>query len=178
MKTCIKCSETKDMFSFHKKKGSADGYRNVCKVCRQGEHVERYSESKDVWNKRAVEWRKANPEVVKQIDKKYREANKEKRNQQCSEWKRENKGHVNYLNSTRYASKLQRTPSWLTEHDLLHIKCLYQVAAMRSRESGQEWQVDHIIPLNGETVSGLHVPSNLQVIPAIDNLRKSNTYGV
>lgn len=93
-------------------------------------------------------------------------------------WRKNNLGLVLANCAKRRAAKLKRTPAWLTEFDLLKIKCLYQVAAMRNRESGYEWHVDHIIPLQGEFVSGLHVPSNLQVIPAIDNLRKNNLYGI
>ena len=121
--------------------------------------------------------------------KQYEQANKdrivarraerlEKRREVKRLWREKNRGLVLAESAKRRAAKLYRTPAWLTEFDLLKIKCLYQVAAMRSRESGHAWHVDHIIPLQGEFVSGLHVPSNLQVIPAIDNLRKNNLYGV
>lgn len=91
-------------------------------------------------------------------------------------WQRRNKGKVN-ANTRKYqASKLQRTPTWLTEFDLLQMQCLYQVAVMRSTHSTQEWHVDHIVPLQGENVSGLHVPWNLQIIPATENLRKNNRH--
>jgi hypothetical protein len=94
----------------------------------------------------------------------------------ASDWQKRNKPTVNANTRKRQAKKMQRTPSWLSDFDLLKIKCLYQVAAMRSRESGQEWQVDHIVPLQGKNVSGLHVPWNLQVIPKKDNLIKGNRY--
>ena len=91
-------------------------------------------------------------------------------------WQKRNKPAVNANTRKRQAKKMQRTPSWLSELDLLKMKCMYQLAAMRSRESGQDWHVDHIVPLQGETVSGLHVPWNLQVIPKKDNLSKGNKY--
>jgi hypothetical protein len=91
-------------------------------------------------------------------------------------WQKRNKGSVN-ANTRKYqTSKMQRTPAWLTEFDHLKMKCLYQVAAMRSEESGEDWHVDHIVPLQGESVSGLHVPWNLQVIRGIDNIKKSNKH--
>jgi hypothetical protein len=78
----------------------------------------------------------------------------------------------------RRAAKLKRTPKWLTPFDKLKIECLYQLASMRNRESDRKWHVDHIIPLQGAFVSGLHVPDNLRVILAIDNMRKNNQYEV
>ena len=93
-------------------------------------------------------------------------------------WRKNNLGLVLADAANRRAAKLKRTPAWLTDFDQIKIKCLYQLMAMRNRESGYAWHVDHIIPLQGEFVSGLHVPDNLRVIPAIDNMRKSNQYEV
>jgi hypothetical protein len=93
-------------------------------------------------------------------------------------WRKNNLGMVLADCAKRRAAKVNRTPAWLTEFDRLKMKCYYQVAVMRSRESGQKWHVDHIIPLQGENVCGLHVPNNLQIIPAIENMRKNNHYEV
>lgn len=76
----------------------------------------------------------------------------------------------------RQLAKLNRIPKWLTESDWLNIKCKYSVANMLSRESGKKYHVDHIIPLQGKLVSGLHVPSNIQVILATENVKKSNKH--
>jgi len=99
-----------------------------------------------------------------------------KKNKPSSKWQKNNKGKVNANTRKRQAAKLQRTPKWLSDFDLLKMQCFYQLAAMYSKESGQQWHVDHIVPLQGKTVSGLHVPWNLQVIPANENIRKSNKY--
>jgi hypothetical protein len=74
------------------------------------------------------------------------------------------------------ASSLSRTPKWLTPIDKWMIKEAYHIATLRTKATGIIWEVDHILPLQGETVSGLHVPANLQVIPKIDNRKKAATY--
>lgn len=72
----------------------------------------------------------------------------------------------------KYGHVSERTPPWLTNSMLSDIEGFYKQA----QDSPEDMHVDHIVPLQGEFVSGLHVPWNLQVIPASDNLSKGNTY--
>lgn len=58
------------------------------------------------------------------------------------------------------------------------IRDIYELARIATRETGEPWHVDHDIPLRGRSVSGLHVPSNLRVVPAEVNLRKQNHYSL
>ncbi|MBU3668272.1 MAG: hypothetical protein FGM53_07065 [Rhodocyclaceae bacterium] len=78
----------------------------------------------------------------------------------------------------RRAAKLKRTPTWLTEDELWMISQAYSIASVRTKMFGFAWHVDHIVPLQGEAVSGLHVPWNLQVIPGRDNIAKNNAFEV
>jgi hypothetical protein len=76
----------------------------------------------------------------------------------------------------RRAAKLQATPKWLTTKQLLAIECKYSVVEMLSKHGTQKYAVDHIVPLQGKTVCGLHVPWNLQVITELDNMKKGNRF--
>jgi len=163
MKYCPCCLQTKVFTDFSKNKSRKDGYMGYCKPCQQIKRKTSDKKHKDKRNASAAEWRKNNREAFLKTLKKYRQVNQPIRTA---------------LQNKRKAAKLQRTPNWLTEFDLLKIQCLYQVASMYSKESGYEWNVDHIIPLQGKKVSGLHCPSNLRVIPAIENQRKNNKYDV
>jgi hypothetical protein len=71
-----------------------------------------------------------------------------------------------------------QTPKWLTQDDHWMIEQAYELAALRTKLFGFSWQVDHIVPLQGKLVSGLHTPYNLQVIPAKHNQSKSNQFTV
>jgi hypothetical protein len=93
-------------------------------------------------------------------------------------YKSQHKHLTNANASKRRAALLQRIPVWQTEFDELKIKCIYSVAAMLSRVNNEPWTVDHIIPLQGKIVSGLHVPSNLQVMRARENEAKRNKYEI
>ena len=104
--------------------------------------------------------------------------NKEWNSTRKKSYRSNNKYIVNANSSKRRAAQLQRVPKWLTDFDELKIKCMYSIAAMLTRENKELWVVDHIVPLQGKMVSGLHVPSNLQVMRARENESKANKFEV
>lgn len=81
-----------------------------------------------------------------------------------AQWKRDNPELNNAYNDSRKKRVRQATPSWVNMEDIVNIYL--------NRPKGHH--VDHIIPLNGKDVCGLHVPWNLQYLPAVENLKKSN----
>jgi hypothetical protein len=74
----------------------------------------------------------------------------------------------------RRASKLKATPSWLTRAQLEEIADFYEQALLADNLTGVKHHVDHIEPLQGEDRCGLHVPWNLQVLTATENISKKN----
>lgn len=161
MKTCTKCKQTKELSYFRPHKSTKDNLTTYCKICLY---------------EQIVLWKEKNKEKLNQIEAVYREQNREKLRAIAKRWRQNNKGKKNADTARRFAAKMQRTPKWLTDEEKRRIVCYYQVAQMRNECSDTEWHVDHIIPLRGETVCGLHVPWNLRVIPAFDNISKSNRF--
>jgi len=106
----------------------------------------------------------------------YREANREKLNAYGREYQQDNPGKINAYTAKRKAAKIQRTPRWLTNDDYNAIRTLYETAAALTKSTGIKHHVDHIIPLQGRTVSGFHCPTNLQILTQSENCSKNNKF--
>ena len=166
MKTCTKCGEVKPRSEFHKNKKSGDGLQFHCKLCRakwRKANKEKVAEAE-------AAWRKANPERSAASKAKWRKANKEK----MAAWRKANPDKHAANAAKHRAAKLQATPHWLTQQHLDQIEAVYRLAALMKRLGLGEYHVDHIVPLQGAEVRGLHVPWNLQVLPASQNIAKHN----
>jgi hypothetical protein len=100
----------------------------------------------------------------------------EKIKQRYKNWVTNNPEKKLALIAKRKAAQIQRTPWWITAEDWTVIQNFYAEAKRLEAQTGVKHHVDHIIPLQGKNVSGLHVPNNLRVIPAKDNQQKSNNY--
>lgn len=122
----------------------------------------------------AKKQRVENPGHVYAIAKKSVAKHRVARNEEKANWRKRNAGRVLAWCRERQLAKIQRTPAWLTDFEKLKIECVYSIAAMLTRVNNERWHVDHVLPLQGKTVSGLHVPSNLQVMRGVENARKGN----
>ena len=124
-------------------------------------------------------WKQENKERKAATDKAWNAANRELKAAHNKAWREENKGASNAINAKRRAAKLERTPLWSTsEFEKFAIKEAYICSQEREAATGVKHQVDHIIPLQGVRVSGLHVAANLQVITGKENAEKSNKFNI
>ena len=135
-----------------------------------------YEQNKQLTKDRARAWVLSNPEKAADSKTKWRQDNLETHNAINREWFAENKDKRAAYEGKRRAAQLQRTPIWDPDAHLIIAK--YQLAAMLSLAYGEPYHVDHIIPLQGKKVSGLHTFANLRVIPGSDNVKKSNKFPI
>jgi hypothetical protein len=152
MKQCTKCLTEKMLDLFYAKQSG-----NWCMACHQA-------------------YRDSRKKEIAELSKKWIFENKEKAKLNRHLWKKNNKDLNRMYSLNRIANKKQRTPSWYSEFDAFVMKEAHHLAKLREEITGFKWDVDHIIPLCGKKVSGLHVYSNIQVIPKSMNVQKHNKY--
>lgn len=152
-----------------------------------------YVQNAEVYKAKSVRWREENPERYAQRNAEYfsreevkdrmrrttREwaaANPDRKRQMDLEFKAKNPAKVTSYKARYRAARRQATPSWLTDVQTAQIEAVYAEARRLSEETGIPYEVDHIVPLAGRVVSGLHVPWNLRAIPKIKNNRRPRIY--
>jgi hypothetical protein len=117
-------------------------------------------------------WAKDNPEKIKEYAKKATKAWHERNPEYLKEHYKANKERYVAARARRRAAQDSATPTWLTAIDKAMIQEMYDVSEARYIQTGIKHHVDHIVPINGKGVAGMHVPWNLQVITAQENLSK------
>ena len=117
-------------------------------------------------NSRLKLWRENNKEHVKAYQAKWYLKNPDRQRKASREWRKNNSKYLRGFGAKRRARKLQRTPNW---SNLDQIKQIYL-------NCPDNMTVDHIIPMQGEFVSGLHVPENLQYLDLPTNSAKHNYF--
>ena len=132
-----------------------------------------YVDNKENRKEQGRRWAQSNQEKVQAIKRKWARVHREHKNQLNQHWKRNNQHLVNADAAKRRAAKLKHTPKWANTRK---IKSIYSLARLLTSLNGIEYDVDHIVPLQGEFVSGLHCEDNLQIIPARLNRSKGNRF--
>ncbi len=133
-----------------------------CRVCESIKDFNCYSDNK------AIHSNKNN--ICKECDcakhKEYRIGNEQSCRDRSALHYVNNKADYLARNANRKALKIKATPSWA---NLNKIREIY-------RTCPENYHVDHIIPLKGELVCGLHVEYNLRHLPALENMQKHNKF--
>jgi hypothetical protein len=155
MKTCTKCQTTKPFDGFYKRSRAPDGHEAWCKVCRLGHNRN---------------WLVKNKDRHGELTRTWYERNKDQHLANSKEWYAANRHRKLATTTARELRCKQATPAWVNKEEIM---AFYAEAKRRSVETGVQYDVDHIVPLKGKIVCGLHVPWNLQVIPSSDNKRKA-----
>lgn len=188
MKLCTKCKILKKLEDFNKDKRTKDGYTTTCKNCSK-EVKQRYAlktrdkqkqyrqEHKDRISSYMKNYRDEHRESAHQNNKKWRSENPERCLENARRWRAKNIEHMreykSHSSALRRAKLQQAVPPWA---DLEKIKVIYKKRCILSKEMGETYHVDHVIPLTGKNVCGLHVENNLQILHWKDNLKKFNSF--
>lgn len=90
-------------------------------------------------------------------------------------WKERNPAKVRRSDGLSRAPSVKAQPQWAS---VVAIEAIYERAILLTSVTGVPHEVDHIIPLKGKNVCGLHVPENLRAIPARENKKKGSAFSV
>ncbi len=162
-KICKGCNLNLSFTQFNKHSTTKDGLRSKCINCRRIEHIT---------------YRQNNPEKMKDYDKRKlkRPISREKRRVRDRKYREKHREYLNSYFSMRRGMERQATPLWLNKEEILEISELFIICKMFKIYTGEEYHVDHIVPINNKKVCGLHVPWNLTVISEKENKSKSNKF--
>lgn len=170
LKRCPKCDEVKPKDTgFYKDKTQASGCSSYCRPCslaRRRAHAER---NKDNETARRRRWAEANPEKDRAIKTRYYEKAKKENRLYDKEVRRS-------ISAAYRAVRRTAKVDWDEELTKLVTLEAVNLCRLRKEVTGFDWHIDHIVPLQGKTVCGLHVWNNLQVIPASVNIAKGNSF--
>ena len=144
----------------------------------------RYERKREIICEKNAEYRAANPERVAAMHKKYQEENEDRIKEMARVWRAVNKKLMRDNARKRYntdpayrARKVARACARVARYRKHRPKWQKLPEINKFYENCPDgYQVDHIIPINGENVSGLHVIKNLQYLTAEENMKKGNSY--
>lgn len=185
LRRCTKCQIEKQPDQFNANKRAPGGLHRRCRDCTRSDRAPRREKERKAQMakyyaahaesiQKQRDYQAANRSKYREASRKWREANPEAMLKAKKRWEQANAAHNASKAAEYYCRKRHRSPKWLTKDQKQHIALFYVMARELTTDTGIKHSVDHIVPLFGQTVCGLHVPWNLQVLTAADNSRKQN----
>jgi hypothetical protein len=151
-----------------------DGRTDRCDPCRSKEYWQQHGEKWKVGQRhRARERHRQTYQQKKEAGELWAQKNLARRRKHAAGWHKRHRDKSSAAYMKYHAAKMHRIPPWA---DMQAIKMFYEIARRVTQCTGIRFEVDHIVPLRGKHVSGLHLPNNLQVIPKSANCKKHNTF--
>lgn len=144
----------------------------ICVDCKKDTFAKAYTKDKDKYLSYAEKWRDLNREAVNLYAKEYREKFPEKVRETLKKYSEKRRPNKAMHERARYVKKKLSASICLSSTDIEDIKDIYAKAAHLSKQYNVKMHVDHIVPINGKTVCGLHVPWNLQILAQKENCAK------
>lgn len=173
MKTCRRCQKEKATTEYRADPRYKDGLASWCSECFRANNSRWAKENRERLTAKAANWRAENPGTLRDINLRFKAANRERLAEQHAAWAKANRGKRNATSAAYKASKLRATPPWA---DLDKIRMIYEAAARLQAETGLRLHVDHIVPLQHDSVCGLHCEANLRIILGSENESKRNNW--
>lgn len=203
MKLCAHCSIALPLSQYNKCAATADGLHAWCRACQAAynksyslKNAEKRRTAKAAWyqankprhrarqkvwadknreKQRAAvaRWAREHPEQKRETNRVYAKGHRAERNAARDAYRRANLARDVIKVTTRKMRKMRAMPGWANAS---RIRQMYERAQKLSRTTSVPWHVDHIVPLRNAMVCGLHVEANLQVIPAVANMKKGNRW--
>jgi hypothetical protein len=169
MPVCRVCSDDKKPEEFPWRDAKKGVRQYQCLACARARSRAWYKKNAEHHRTRVSNWRLENPDAARQ----HRENNRDKYRAWDHQWRHANPATRRAAKAAYRAKKKQRTLQLSPQHHKM-LKDYYRRARELTAKTGVLYHCDHIVPLSGENVCGLHVPWNLQIIPAKLNMKKSN----
>lgn len=172
IKRCTKCGEDKPLGLFSVDAQKKDGYRSSCKDCDKLNRDNQKVASK--------KWRQSNKDHVRGYKQKYYQERLARPRppkdptapaRAKKAWKQRNPAYMMEDRARRRSR--EQAPAWAKTESMRHY---YVLARYLSKATGVSWHVDHVVPLRGTNVCGLHNEFNLTILPGAFNMTKSNSF--
>lgn len=170
-KVCTACGMALPLSRYAPSKQGRHGVKSECRECTKRRDAAYRAANRERLRQYKQQWRETSPKA--ENERRCTSQQPERVRKRASDWQKANPGKAGARNARRRAAKHSSIPAWA---DQKAIESIYSDAKKLTKQTGIQWHVDHIVPLQSPIVCGLHCESNLHILPGLENCSKSNRY--